>query len=164
MKQAVIPGGHLDALTLDEARELIEGVFQKQTEERVRASATIALDGTGSGKDEVYTCPVGFEFEARRVTLELGGADPVTGAVALNAAGHNVRYLRSGAIIAWGQPFYGSVLQVPGSESWGDEQGPYVRNGEVFEVAAVGLTPNVNLEVLVEGIQRRLPGPQGTAS
>lgn len=164
MKQAVIPGGHLDVLTEDEARELIEGAFAKRTEERVRASATIALDGTGAGQEEVYLCPVGFEMEVRRVWIDINTAsDPSTGNVALGA-GKAVRYLRSGAPIAWGQPTYGPTLQVPGGETWGDEQGPYIRNGEVFEVKAIGLTGGATLEVLVEGIQRRLPGPQGTAS
>lgn len=287
MKQAVIPGGHIDALTPEEAREMLEGFFAKATEERVRAAATIVLDATGSGQDEVYLCPVGFEFEARRVSFDLSTAtDPNTGAVILgtqqtpndasnstavgnvalaavltpgvatgtqfitsfevtgggataasiiqvtvtgvlggtktydlvipagvntsitplivefpvplqasgpnvsitvnvpafgagntnaavtahgfwttgSGANRSVRYLRSGTPIAWAQPEYGPAVQVPGSETWGDEQGPYVRNGEVFEVKAAGLTANAILDVTVEGIQKRLPGPQGTAS
>lgn len=164
MKQAVIPGGHIDALTHEEAVDLIGGLYEKATEERVRASATIALDGTGSGQEEVYICPVGFEMEVRRVWVDINTAsDPSTGNVALGA-GKAVQYLRSGAKIAWGQPTYGPTLQVPGGETWGDEQGPYIRNGEVFEVKAIGLTAGATLEVLVEGIQRRLPGPQGPAS
>lgn len=270
----MIPGGHLDALTEQEARELLEGFFEKATEERVRAAASIQLDGTGSGEDEAYTPPMGFEFEARRVGFDLSTAPDVGGGVPLGSpppasaqgttaaappaftiiaslgvlpkgvyninvtgwqsgtpdanptniqlagplantnlpslatpestnvrvvtdgvtgtfikvgaaaggagavynvvaiatpiegSGITVEYLRGvgGTRIEWAQPTYGSTLQVPGTQSWGDEQGPYVRNGETFAVRAKGLTANALLVVTVEGIQKRLPGPQGTAS
>ncbi len=164
MRQPVVPGGTIDALTPEEAVELLRASYREEVEERVRAPATIQLDVNGNGVDEVYSPPVGFEFEARRVQIDLSSAaDPATGNVALNAAGKTVEYLRSGQRIEWGQPQYGAAVQVPGVQTWGDEQGPYIRNGEVFEVRARGLTANATLDVTVEGILRRPAKPSGDA-
>lgn len=159
MRQAVIPGKPIDALTSAEAAELFQSLWRETVEERVRAAANIKLDASGSGQDEIYTVPLGFEFEARRVSLDLDTAsDPSTGNVALNVAGKFVRYLRSGTPIEYAVPISpNAVPQVPGVQSWGDEQGPYFRNGEVFEVLARGLTGASILAVTVEGILRRPP-------
>jgi hypothetical protein len=155
-RQAVIPGGTIDALTAEEAVELLRATYREEVEERVRGAAIIALDATGGGVDEVYSPPLGFEFEARRVQVDLStAADPASGNVALNAAGKTLEYLRSGTRIEWAQPQYGGAVQVPGVQTWGNEQGPYIRNGEVFEVRARGLTANATLVVTVEGILRR---------
>jgi hypothetical protein len=160
MRQTVTPGGTIEALTPDEAAELLQANYRQDVEERVRAAGTIALDVNGNGTEEVYNPPVGFEFEARRISLDLStSTDPATGNVTLNAAGKTVEYLRSGTRIEWGQPAYGAAVQVPGVQTWGDEQGPYVRNGEVFEVRARGLTANATLDVTVEGILRRPAQP-----
>jgi hypothetical protein len=160
MRQLVQPGGYIEALTATEAAELLRSSYREAVEERVRAPATIALDANGNGQDEVYSPPLGFEFEARRISIELSTAtDPATGNVALNAAGKTVEYLRSGTRIEWGQPAYGAAVQVPGVQSWGDEQGPYIRNGEVFEVRVRGLTASATLDVTVEGILRRPAQP-----
>lgn len=159
MLQQVVPGKSIDALTPDEARDLFRSLYKETVESRVRAAATIALDASGNGQDEVYTVPAGFEFEARRVVLDLNtAADPSTGSVVLNVAGKYVQYLRSGTVIEYGNPV-GSTgsIQVPGKETWSREQGPYFRNDEVFEVKVVGLTASAILKVWVEGILRRLP-------
>lgn len=158
MRTKIVPGAELEVLTPAEAEELLRADYRTEVVERVRATATIALDANGNGQDEVYNPPLGFEFAARRVAVELSTAtDPATGNVALNAAGKTVEYLRSGVRIEWGQPQYGGAVQVPGVQTWGDQQGPYVRNGEVFEVRARGLTANATLEVTVEGVLRRPP-------
>ena len=158
MRQKIVPGAELEVLTPLEAVELLEHLYREEVEYRVRGAATIALDATGAGQDEVYNPPLGMEFEARRVSIDLASAtDPFTGAVLLNAAGKTIEYLRSGTRIEWGQPSYGAAIQVPGVQTWGDEQGPYIRNGEVFEVRARGLTANGSLDVTVEGILRRPP-------
>jgi hypothetical protein len=159
LRQTVHPGRALDILTPAEAAELLEARFRETVEERIRAAATIKLDGSGNGQDEVYGVPLGFEFEARRVTLDLDTAtDPSTGNVALNVAGKSVSYLRSGTRIEYAAPLSpNAVPQVPGVQSWGEEQGPYLRNGEVFEVRAVGLTAASILDVTLEGILRRPP-------
>jgi hypothetical protein len=160
MRQTVTPGGTIEALTPDEAAELLQANYRQDVEERVRAAGTIALDVNGNGTEEVYNPPVGFEFEARRISLDLStSTDPATGNVTLNAAGKTVEYLRSGTRIEWGQPAYGAAVQVPGVQSWGDEQGPYIRNGEVFEVRVRGLTASATLDVTVEGILRRPAQP-----
>lgn len=71
------------------------------------------------------------------------------------ASGKYVAYLRSGSLIEYGQPQYGPAFQIPGVQTWGSEQGPYLQNKEVFEVQAVGLTPGGQLNVYMEGILRR---------
>lgn len=283
MRQQIIPGATIDCLTHDEAVELLQAAFKEASEERVRAAATVTLDANGNGEDDVYSPPLGFEFEARRVSIDIASAaDPntaqvplgltstqngasntgaaaaiaavltpgsaagtqfitgfqVTGAGAtagsvivvtltgvqggtqsfdvvipagvgtsitplqvsfptpLQATGPNtsitvnvpsfgagntnaavsaqgfwtvtsgktVEYLRGvgGTRIEWGQPQYGPAVQVPGVQTWGDEQGPYIRNGETFAVRARGLTANVTLDVTVEGILRK-PAKMDTA-
>jgi hypothetical protein len=128
---------------------------------RVRATAQVVLSGGGAGQVEVYTCPSGWEFSLRRVTLDLDTVtDPNTGAVLLNGAGKYVEYLRAGTHIEFGQPQYGAGIQVPGVQTWGDQQGPYFRNAETFEVRAAGLTASTSLRVIAEGLLYR-PAKRG---
>jgi hypothetical protein len=158
VRQTVAPGKQIEALTPDEARELLRAEFRQTVEHRVRAEGNIRLDANGNGTIELYTVPQGFEFDARRVTLDLDQAsDPSTGAVVLNAAGKFIEYLRAGERIEYGQPQYGASVQVPGAQTWSREQGPYLRNGETFEVAAHGLTAAGGFRATVEGILRRPP-------
>lgn len=157
MRQAVIPGGTIEALTPGELAELLRASYRENVEERVRGPQTITLDAGGNGEDDVYSPPLGFEFEVRRVSIDLDtAADPGTGQVAL-AAGKTVEYLRGvgGTRIEWGQPQFGAAVQVPGVQTWGSEQGPYIRNGETFAVRVRGLTANAHLNVTVEGILKR---------
>ena len=157
MKQTIRQGAEINFVTPDELVNLIPRAGQVT---RVRASATVALDATGAGRDDVYKVPLGYEFAVRRVTVDLTSAsDPSTGNVALNVAGKFLRYLRSGQFIEYGQPTYGSSVQVPGVQTWGDQQGPYLRNGEVFQVQAAGLTASVQLTVIVEGLLGRPQQP-----
>lgn len=155
MKQRITPGGTIDVLTQDEIMKLIPRPAEVT---RIRAAASVILDATGSGDDEVYKIPAGYEFQARRIVLTLTGSvanDPNTGNIALNAAGKFVAYMRGGQLIEYGQPTYGAAIQVPGSQSWGDQQGPYLRNGEVFGVVVKGLTANASLSVYLEGLLKR---------
>lgn len=154
MRQAIRPGGTIDALTTEEAQELFRHGRRKPKVQRVRAAATITLDANGNGQDEVYAVPAGMEFAARRVSLDLNtAADPSTGNVPLDVAGKTVEYLRSGTRIEYAVPQSPkAVPQVPGIQTWGDQQGPYLRNGEVFEVRVKGLTANAVLDVTVEGL------------
>jgi len=154
-QQRMMHGAVLDFVTPDEIAALIPRPEQVS---RVRATAQVQLNAAGNGTDEVYKVPSGYEFGARRVSMYLvggGGADPTTGAVALTGAGKGVAYLRSGQFIEWGQPQYGSTVQVPGVQTWGSEQGPYLRNAEVFEVLALGLTASGILTVILEGLLKR---------
>lgn len=152
MRQRVRPGGEIDTVTPHELHQALDR-YREPTPQIVRATENIVLDGTGSGQDEVFAVPMGYELRLRRVFLNLSSAvDPSTGNVALNAAGKYVQYLRSGALIAYAMPVYGPALQVPGSENWGDQQGPYLVNGEVFEVKAAGLTPNASLVATIQGV------------
>ena len=154
MKQRIIHGAEIDFVTPDEIVKLIP---RPKEETRIRVIETIQLDANGSGTDEVYKVPAGYEFRARRVMLNIGGAtDPSTGNVPLNVAGKFVAYLRSGNLIEYAVPVSPNAApQVPGAQNWGSEQGPYLRNGEVFEVQAKGLTANAILTVALEGILTR---------
>lgn len=157
MRQVLRPGYPVDFLTPDEFVQLQP---RPQQRSRTRAPATIQLDANGNGTGVVFEVDVGYEFEARRIVLSLFGNvpnDPNTGNVLLNAAGKFVAYLRSDSLIEYGQPMYGAAIQVPGVQTWSREQGPYLRNGEVFQVRANGLTANGVLNVYLEGILVR-PG------
>jgi hypothetical protein len=155
MRQRVVHGAVIDTTTPDETERIIRHYTNKP--ERVtyiRAGETITLSAGGNGQDEVYKVPLGYRFQARRVFLNLSTATaPLTGNVALNAAGIYVAYLRSGAIIEYANPQSAAgIPSIPGAQSWGDQQGPVLVNGEVFEVSAVGLTANASLDVTLEGI------------
>lgn len=161
MRTTLKHGAVLEAATPAEVAALLDArrTDSRSDARRIRANAMIVLDGTGSGQDEVFAVPVGFQFDVRRVVIDLDTAtDPSTGNVALNAAGKTVEYLRSGQRIEYAVPTSPNAIpQVPGAQTWGDQQGPYLRNGEVFEVRAKGLTPGARLGVTVEGILTR-PG------
>jgi hypothetical protein len=152
-------GAVLDIVTPDEIVRLIPRPEQIT---RIRATTQVTLNATGAGQDDVYKVPAGYEFAARRVTMYTSIADPVTGAV-IFAAGKAVAYLRSGAFIEWAQPQFGNSYQVPGVQTWGSEQGPYLRNSEVFQVQAFGLTASAILTVILEGLLRRPPVDDGNA-
>lgn len=155
MKQRIQPGGTIDTLTPD---ELVKLIGRPREVTRIRAPQTLALSATGGGSADVYKVPVGYEFQVRRIVLTQTGAvasDPNTGNVVLTGAGKYVAYMRSGQLIEMGQPEYGANVQVPGVQTWGDQQGPYLRNGEVFGVTVAGLTANAQLSVYVEGILTR---------
>jgi hypothetical protein len=157
VRQVLRPGYPVDFLTPD---EFIALQPRSRQESRVRSPASIQLDANGNGKGIAFEVEVGYEFEARRIVLTLGGnipVDPNTGAVLLNVAGKFVAYLRSDSLIEYGQPQYASGIQIPGIQTWSREQGPYLRNGEVFQVQAAGLTANAILNVYLEGILVR-PG------
>lgn len=152
MRQVLKPGQPVEFVTPDEIARLIP---RPSEETRIRMPQGMQLNAAGAGQIEVYKIPAGYEFEVRRVVVTLTGnvpSDPNTAPVLLNAAGKFVAYLRSGSLIEYAQPMYGASLQVPGVQTWGDEQGPYLQNAEVFEVAAAGLPANGQLNVYMEGI------------
>jgi hypothetical protein len=155
VKQRIVPGMEVDFLTAD---EMVKMIRRPEQITRVRVPGNVVLTAAGGGDDEIYKVPAGMELAVRRVVLTLTGNvpnDPNTGNVLLNAAGKFVAYMRSGQLIEYGQPQYGAAIQVPGVQTWGDQQGPYLRNGEVFGVVAAGLTANASLSVYVEGLLYR---------
>lgn len=151
-KQRIGPGSVIDTLTPDEFLRMLP---RPEEVTRIRVPGQVALDANGNGVITVYEVPAGYEFAGRRLTLDISTTDPVTGAVALNVAGKAIIYRRSGQRIEFGQPAYGPAVQVPGVQTWGDQQGPYLRNKETFEVQAIGLTANVILTATLEGLLRR---------
>ena len=152
-KQRVMHGAIIDFVTPD---EMVRMIPRPEQTTRVRAPAVVQLDANGNGVVTVYKVPIGYEFNARRVTVGINSAsDPSTGNIALNVGGKFVVYQRSGNAIEYGQPQYGGAVQVPGVQTWGDQQGPYLRNGETFEVRVAGLTANAQFTATVEGILKR---------
>lgn len=156
-RQKIKPGGEIEALTLAEARGLLSDAIRGldiSKSQRVRAGASFVTDAAGNADDDVYTVPAGFQFEVRRVVLDADAADGPNsaGRIVIDAAGEAVEYLRSGTRIEYGQPQYGVAIQIPGIQTWGAQQGPYLRNDEVFQIRARGLGANVRLRVTVEGI------------
>lgn len=157
MRQRIIHGAFVDMVTPD---ELYKAIPRPEQVTRVRAPGSVPLGAGGSAPPaDIYKVPIGFEFAVRRIVLSPTGnadADPSTVKVAF-AAGIYVAYLRSGQLIEYAQTQYGAAYQVPGVQTWGDEQGPYLRNGEVFGIHPVGLAAFANqvLNCYVEGVLRR---------
>ena len=156
MRQRIVNGAFVDMVTPD---ELYRAIPRPEQTTRVRAPESIALDASGSGFGDIYKVPAGYEFEVRRTVLSPSGdidADPSTTRVVF-AAGIYVAYLRSDQLLEYAQTQYGASFQVPGAQNWGAEQGPYLRNAEVFRIHAVGLAAfaNKNLSCYVEGILKR---------
>lgn len=162
MKTTLKHGAVIETVSPTEMRTMLNERTRANNAKRVRATMTLKLDANGDGTDEVYVVPVGFQFEARRVSLDLDSAtDPSTGNVPLNVAGKFVEYRRSGTLIEYAVPSSpNAVPQVPGIQTWGSEQGPYLRNGETFEVLARGLTANATLTVVLEGILSKPEDPR----
>lgn len=153
-------GAIFDIANREEIEELLKQYQTRQdTRERVRAGATLVLDANGIAQEEVYSVPIGFEFEARRVFMDLSSVTESTlpvGTINLSGAGLSVQYMRSGTRIEWANPAspVGSGGRVPGTQTWGSQQGPYLRNGEVLEVRAVLGAGHAGdtLIVMLEGI------------
>lgn len=136
---------------------------RQATRERIRAVASTVLDGAGYGFIDVYKVPIGYELEVRRVQIELGsirddGTNLGTACITLNGFPTYAEYLRSGTRIEWAAPMdslSNSVARLPGVQTWGREQGPYLRNGEIFQFQCglgVGVAFFVPITVTVEGI------------
>lgn len=156
MKQVIKHGATIDAVTPDELAAVLKANNRRDSvPSRVRAPQQVRLDANGNGQVEVYKVPAGMEFAVRRVVfdLDLTGGNPTPGQP-LGANAYLI-YRRSGQIIEYAQPEYAGTFRVPGVQTWGSEQGPYLRNDEVFEVQAVGLStiaPGGILTIVVEGI------------
>jgi hypothetical protein len=155
MKHLIKPGAQIDIPSLAE----IQGVVRQSVPNvsYIRASQNVVLDGTGSGIVSVYECPMGMEFMVQRILVDLDtAAGPNDGNVLLNVAGRSVQYLRSDTRIEYGNPASAAgVPSIPGAQSWGAMQGPYIRNGEAFQVLAHGLTAGAVLAITVSGELRK---------
>jgi hypothetical protein len=118
----------------------------------------------------VYKVPTGMEFDVRRVVILPGGGegDPFSiGSPYGNAANSYALYRRSGTVIEVAQTSFprggASVPGVPGAQTWGATQGPYLANGEVFEIefnlgGMVVSQANAIFTCTVEGVLTR-PNP-----
>jgi hypothetical protein len=162
-KQRIIAGGTIELLTPD---ELIHFLQRPELTSRVREPASVQLNANGVGVCAVYKVPMGHQFDVRRVTILPGGGegDPFTQGVAfVTAANTYAIYRRSGTVIEYAQttaPKAGaSSMGMPGAQTWGATQGPYLANGEVFEIEFnVSTAPNAIVTCTVEGVLTR-PNP-----
>jgi hypothetical protein len=173
MRQTIVPGGTIESLTEEETRDLVRQIYRETVENRVRAEGTATLDANGTGTVEVYTVPIGFEFEVRRVLIESdagyfwvktvpGGGQGATSPIV------PIEFLRSGESL--GTPHIDNVIKTgtpqdevwylfPHVDTWSKEQGPYIRNGETFETVFRNCTnfASKNVQVTAEGLLRRPP-------
>lgn len=159
MRQRIIHGAFVDMVTPD---ELYKAIRRPVEITRIRASETVQLDanGTSGGPVAVYKVPIGTEFDIRRVSFELSGVTELNlqgSSVSLASVGTSIRYFRSGNPIEFAypvSPVASSPARVPGVQTWGDQQGPYMRNGEVFQIASVLQVAQAtwSLTMTVEGI------------
>lgn len=157
MEVHLIPGAKLDIITRAEFEQLLRQYSARQESwRRIRAAESAALDATGAAAIDVYKVPAGDEFEARRVVIDMGDAtDAARNSINLGGAGVSVQYLRSGVRIEWALPVsQEGGFKVPGVETWGSQQGPVLKNGEIFQVKALlgAGKAGVTMTVLVEGI------------
>src|SRR3954466_8957363 len=128
MLQKIIPGAQLDVVSRGELEELLRQYqVRQETRSRVRAPENVVLDAAGIGQVDVFTVPIGYELEVRRVQVDLNTASEsnfAAGSINLTAAGVSLQYLRSGTRIEWALPVSPlGNFRVPGLETWGSEQG-----------------------------------------
>lgn len=142
------------------------------TRERVRAAATSNVTVAQTLLLPIYKVPIGYRFAVRRISFDTGnitqdGANLSTDYQPLNSGGQWLRYYRSGTPIEWASPkvagnLGGAAGSVPGVQTWGDEEGPQLISGEVFEVAGVlaFLFPGVSVTAQLEGILTKIGSPK----
>lgn len=160
MKFTIKHGAAFDTVTPTELHAALKAItVRERSRSRVRDAGTVVLDANGAGTLDVYKVPLGYELQVRRVVFDTGVsiANLVTGTFPLNGPGVGVMYLRSGNRIEFGapiSPISSAGARIPGSQTWGDQQGPVLSNGELFQVAVIlGATAaNINLTVNLEGI------------
>lgn len=140
----------------------IAGVFaaipkgEQLTQVRVTESGIVKADGIVTV--DVYQCPLGYEFFARRIFIDESIANGTPNGGTMIGANSWVTYMRSGTRIGYallansvdGFEEYGC----PGVETWGDQQGPMIRNGEVFQVKFTGFPVADGVTVALQGILR----------
>lgn len=146
MKQRVVPGGEIDAVTGGEFRELAQVLLRKDTMERVRASEVGALDGDGNGSVDIYGPPLGMEFRLCRLIVEANGY--TYAAMFTNAAGSVA--IKRGDVTVDG---YNLAAGIPNAWSAGPGSAPRYKNGERVTVAIVGGPADVSVTVSIEGDQ-----------
>ena len=154
MEQTIRHGAKINAATPDEVAAEVQKVrIDREQRTHIRAGAQVQLDATGSGVVEVYKVPLGDHFSARRIFLTLNtiAANPNTNGTQWGT-GRWAEYRRSGTLLSYANTTWNNLYGLPGSETWGDQQGPELENGEVFEIAMFGVTASALLIVMLEGI------------
>jgi len=159
VRQKLVPGAELDILTPTEAVELLRAMFEDQVHDRVRAEESKVADANGNVVLDVYTVPLGFEFEVRRFVLT---ADGITRGTQINfGVGAYGSLSRGDELIGYLGQTGGSSAGVPSEGSYGSEQGPYLRNGETLRLniagAAVAALAGLGIQCLAEGVLRKPP-------
>lgn len=106
----------------------------------------------------------GDTIASTTVAMDAGDTYTNISLVVLEISVASIAYLRSGTLIEYGVPTGpNETAAIPGVQTWGSEQGPYLQNAEVFQIRATGLTPNGVLLVTLEGLLSGKPttGPNG---
>jgi hypothetical protein len=154
VRQAVIPGGSLEVLTPAEAADLIAAGFRENVTTRVRVEGSGVADATGFLSLDLYTVPAGWEFELRRYVVTIDGFTP--GNQFTIGAGGYAYFARSGELILYVLSA-GTTPKFPYQDSFGEEQGPYIRNNETLQFVIIVGPVSTRMQVQAEGILRRPP-------
>lgn len=130
---------------------------------RIRVPAAGILGAFSRLYLPVYTVPVGYVFDGRRIAFDMAdiafdGSDLLAQSAPLADPSSTLEYLRSGLRIEWGNPqnpCYPGQGAVPGLQNWGEDEGPHLTGGETFEVKMRLSTGGFRIIVLLEGILSR---------
>jgi hypothetical protein len=150
VKQKVIPGGEIDAVSGDEFQALVAALTRRDVVERVRAQENGKTDATGFLVLDVYFPPLGMEFRLSRVVVE---ADGFSYAVMFTNAAGSVTIQRNAGPDGHGQIEDGYNLSqgLPNTWTAGSGSAPRYISGEKVTLVIIGGPANVNVNVRIQG-------------
>jgi hypothetical protein len=145
VKQRLVAGGEIDALSVDEARALFDELAGKLATRTVRPAKDGRTDAAGALTLSVYTVPIGMELEVNRLLVTADGFTPA--APYLNAAGY-LYVLRAGVVVDFLSLATGGL---PALST--DGTGPAVRyrNGEDVGIALVSGPASTKVQAAIQG-------------
>lgn len=150
-RQKIVPGGELDAVTVDELTQLISALDRKDVVERVRAQSGAKTDATGFVVLEPYIVPQGMEFRLSRVVVEADGFSYAT--MFTNAAGSVTIQRGTDVATGKGQVEDGFNLSqgLPNTWTGGAGAAPRYVSGEKVSVVVVGGPASMNINARIQG-------------
>jgi hypothetical protein len=149
VKQQLLPGGSIDALTPEEFDRRLAALLEKfsSDEDVVRGSEVVKLDAAGHGIVQAYVVPQGMKFNLHRVAVNADGYTP--GAPFTNAAGY-IDILRGGVRQDF-FPLSAAAGGMPAVWAQGGDAAIRYRNGEAVEIEIVGGPPSTGVRVEIQG-------------
>jgi hypothetical protein len=149
VKQQLLPGGSIDALTPAEFDKRVQALLEhlSSDEDVVRGSEVAKLDASGNGVVQVYVVPSGMKFNLHRVAVNADGFTP--GVPFTNAAGY-IDILR-GSVRQDFLPLAAAAGGIPAVWAQGGDAAIRYRNGEAVEVAIVGGPASTGVRVEIQG-------------